>query len=295
MFAGIMMLNSQRPITSEHKKALSHNLSRQPNEEITELDLEQAYMVRAKVGALTSYDGVLNNKPGSVSLIAGEPLGPAGNVSADHELIHEDLTHGSYTKIGSCRGVFCGASYQNEGEKQILQLFSDKLGVRPLYYWCNEEMVVFATALRVLEALPFVPKVRDDTGVAETIAFGYPLAERTQYLGINVLREAEIANFSSSGNSKTCYWHWDQVPTQEMSNTDAAKKAYEVFTDAINIRRHGDEKVGAFLSGGMDSRAIVAVLNASGASVQSINFSPDGSQDQALARAYAEQIGPQSA
>lgn len=133
-------------------------------------------------------------------------------------------------------------------------------------------MVVFATALRVLEALPFVPKVRDDTGVAETIAFGYPLAERTQYLGINVLRDAEIAFFSSSGNSKTCYWRWDQVPTQDMSNTDTAKKAYEVFTDAINIRRQGDEKVGAFLSGGMDSRAIVAVLNASGATVQTLNF-----------------------
>ena len=291
MFAGVMMFNPQRLVTSEYKKALFQNLSRRPNEEIIELSCQQTYMVRAKVGALTSYDGLLDRKPDSVSLLAGEPLGPAGNVAGDHELIHEDLEQGSYSILRNCRGVFCGASYREEGETPVLQLFSDKLGVRPIYYWFDEKMVVFATALRVLESLPFVPKVRDDAGVAEAIAFGYPLAERTQYLGVSVLREAEIVTFSPLGNSQTCYWHWDQVPTQEMTDTDVAKKAYELFTDTINIRRREDQKVGAFLSGGMDSRAIVAVLNASGATVQSINFSPDRSQDQALARAYAKEIG----
>lgn len=105
MFAGIVMLNSGWSVASEYKKALSCNLSRQPNEEITELDLQQAYMVRAKVGALNPYDGVLERNPDSVSLLAGEPLGPAGSVPADHELIHEDLAQGRYSTIRTCRCV----------------------------------------------------------------------------------------------------------------------------------------------------------------------------------------------
>lgn len=290
MFAGIMMFNPKRSVTAEYRKALLQNLSRRPNEEIVEVNREHIYTVRAKVGALTSYSGLLDLDPDSFSLLAGEPLGPAGDVAGDHELLHQELAEDSCSALRNCRGVFCGASYRQEGETPVLQLFSDKLGVRPIYYWCDEEMVVFATALRVLEALPFVPKARDDTGVAETIAFGYPLAERTQYLGVGVMREAEIVRFSSLGNTQTCYWRWDQVPTQDMTNADAVKKAYELFMDTINIRRRQDQEVGAFLSGGMDSRAIVAALNASGASVHTINFSPDRSQDQALARAYARQI-----
>ncbi|TGN41526.1 asparagine synthase-related protein [Marinobacter confluentis] len=291
MFAGVMMLNSKQAVSSEYGKALCQNLSRQPDEDIVELDFEHAYIVQAKVGALTSYDGLSKHEPHAASLLSGEPLGPAGNIDGDHKLIDKELAEGSYPALRECRGAFCGASYSEAAGEPVLHLFSDKLGVRPIYYWCDEEMVVFSTALRVLEALPFVPKVRDDVGVAESIAFGYPLAERTQYVGINVLREAEIVSFSSDGISRACYWRWDQVPTQEISDKDALEKAYKLFADAINIRRRGDREVGAFLSGGMDSRAIVAMLHASGADIQAINFSPDRSQDQALARAYAEQIG----
>ena len=291
MFAGIMMLDGHQMVAPDHKEALCRHLSRRPGEAIIERSFPHAYMVRAKVGALTGYDGLLDRTPSRLSLLAGEPLGPAGDIAGDHQLIHDDLAHGRTSALQGCRGVFCGASYSEEQEVPVLQLFADKLGIRPIYYWCDASMVVFATALRVLEALPFVPKIRDDAGVAETIAFGYPLAERTQYINVRVLREAEIVQFSLSGNSTTCYWRWDQVTPQELSDAAAAKQAYEVFTDTINIRRRGDQEVGAFLSGGMDSRAIVAVLNASGATVQAINFSPDRSQDQALARAYATQIG----
>jgi len=291
MFAGVMMLNSKQPVSSEYKKALFQNLSRRPEEDIVELSFEHAYMVQAKVGALTSYDGLLKHEPHAASLLAGEPLGPAGNIDDDHKLIDRELAEGSYPALRGCRGTFCGASYGEAEGEPVLHLFSDKLGVRPIYYWRDDEMVVFATALRILEALPFVPKVRDDVGVAESVAFGYPLAERTQYVGINVLREAEIVTFSSPGMTKTCYWRWDQVPTREMVDKDALEKAYNLFMDTINIRRRGDREVGAFLSGGMDSRAIVAMLHASGAVIQAINFSPDRSQDQALASAFAEQIG----
>ena len=291
MFAGVVMFNSHRSLTSDQKSAIFQNLSRRPNEEITELDSKQAYIVSAKIGALTDYNGILDGTPGNLSLLAGEPLGPSGNVAEDHEQLQKDLDQGTHSTLRSSRGVFCGVRYREDGEIPVLQLFSDKLGVRPVYYWRDDEMVVFATALRVLEALPFVPKVRDDAGVAETIAFGYPLAERTQYRGVSVLREAEIVEFSASGMSRNCYWRWDQVPAKEITNTDAVNQAYELFLDTINIRRREDREVGAFLSGGMDSRAIVAALNVSGASVQSINFSPDGSQDQVLARAYAREIG----
>lgn len=284
------MLNGES-ISPKYKEVLRRCLSRIPDENVMERSFEHAFMVRCKVGALTDYDGLWEPSPTSVSLLAGEPLGPAGEITGDHEMIHLDLIGDRLATLQSCRGVFCGASYRENKSSPILQIFADKLAIRPLYYWCDSEMVVFATALRVLEALPFVPKVRDDTSVAETIAFGYPLADRTRYLNIRALREAEIVRFSAQGTTSTSYSRWDQIQPHGVSGPDATRNAYKLFVDAIELRRRGDKEVGAFLSGGMDSRAIVAVLNSTGASVQAINFSPEGSQDQALARAYASEIG----
>lgn len=74
-------------------------------------------------------------------------------------------------------GAFCAVHYQRRTAKVILK--SDKIGIRPLYYWEGKQFVVSATALRVLEGLAEVSKQMGVVGVTELVTLGYPLSSRT--------------------------------------------------------------------------------------------------------------------
>ena len=283
MFAGIVMLDGARSVPPERRMQLRRALSRREDEEIVDTEASGAYFVRAATGALSGYSGLLTSGHDHVSLLAGQPLGPGGSDRVDHERIDGGLAAGNLAPLRASRGVFCGSRFAADPSGPSLHLFGDKLGVRPIYYWHGPDMVLFATALRILEALPFVPKTRDDTAVAETIAHGFPLADRTRFVGVRLLREGEVLGFDRAGCSAESYWRWQEIPPSDMRGAQAADAVYTVFRD--------EDHVAAFLSGGMDSRAIVSVLHESGAAVQALNFAPDGSQDQVLARRYAEEIG----
>jgi len=70
---------------------------------------------------------------------------------------------------------------------------ADKLGIRPLYFWADDDVIVFASALRILEELPLVPKQMDLRAVTELVGLGAPLADRTPYSGISLLRAARLS------------------------------------------------------------------------------------------------------
>ncbi|NNE36645.1 MAG: hypothetical protein HKN13_15535, partial [Rhodothermales bacterium] len=285
------MLNGAPSVEIERRTQLEQALSRRKGAAIIVAESSGAFFVRAASGALSDYSGLLTLGHGHVSLLAGQPLGLGGSDKRDHELIDGGLASGDCAPLRTSRGVFCGSRYAAAPNGFSLQLFGDKLGVRPIYYWHGPDMVLFATALRILEALPFIPKVRDDVAVVETIAHGFPLADRTRFADVRLLREGELLRFDRDGCSAETYWRWQDISQSCMRGATAANAAYAVFRDAIEVRRGTEDQVVAFLSGGMDSRAIVSVLHESGAAVQTLNFAPDRSQDQVFARGYAEQIG----
>lgn len=291
MFAGIMFLDPAGRPSSDCCKAISRNLSRIDRPGLTTLAVGPTFVARINSGALFDHDGLLPGTGRNWCAMAGEPISIAGTPRADQANIHRAICEGSTLPLKACRGVFCGASFCITDGMPVLRLFGDKLGIRPLYYWHDNEKVVFASALRILEQLPFVAKRRSDAGVAELIAFGFPLGDRTQYDGISVIREAEVIEFSLEGPRKTQYMRWTDLPTHTCSRASAVVEIQTRFHEAISIRRQDDTRVAAFLSGGMDSRAIVAALHCSGAEVQGLNFSPAGSQDRELARSYASTLG----
>ena len=73
---------------------------------------------------------------------------------------------------------FCAANYQPDSA--TLYLIADKLGIRPLYYWANEDYFAFASALRILENLPLITRRIDLQAVTEMVALGAPLGAHAQ-------------------------------------------------------------------------------------------------------------------
>lgn len=231
----------------------------------------------------------------SLSTLIGDPLltSSGERLTRDRQLIQLVGSDGKLRadELAQTRGAFSIARF--DAKSQTLSLATDMLGLRPVYYTLQSGVFIFASALRVLESMIGVQKKLSMTGMVELNVFAFPLAERTPYEGICVLRECETLTVTEAGTELSVYYDWAAVTSTPDQAATSAEALFAEFQEAIRIRGEGDRKTYAFLSGGMDSRAIVGCLLMGGLRVEALNFSPDASQDQAYARSFAEAAGLQ--
>jgi hypothetical protein len=126
--------------------------------------------------------------------------------------------------------------------------------------------------------------------MAELCAFSFPLAERTPYSEIKVLRESEVLRAADGLMQLQRYDAWNISPCGHESIEQSAEHLNDIFKEAVDLRAGKDTSVYSFLSGGMDSRAIVATLLQSGRRVEALNFSAAGSQDQLFALRFTAAV-----
>ena len=293
ILAGIFSRNPKTLIKDIDCETLRSVLSRSPNDELVTFRDPRAYLAKLDIGAYEE-PAVRFDSSRSVSMLAGEPLLADGEIpfrtrTQDLEFLHQAWDRRNWEILKNTRGVFCAAHYKQSEAK--LTLIADKLCIRPLYYWEGEEYIVFATAIRILEALPIVPKVMDLRGVAEIASFGYALGPRTPYVNISLLKAAEVVEFSDKGVSRRQYYRWDEIPVSNQPEEVLLKRSYRNFETAIARRLRSDCATLAFLSGGLDSRCIVAGLRGRNVAVYTFNFSRPGTQDQALASEFGKKVG----
>lgn len=172
-----------------------------------------------------------------------------------------------------------------------LHLLTDKLGIRALFVFCDEDRVWFSSSLRVMERLPAVRKVLDLRALTETAFFGWPLGDRTTYRDIRVLRPGERLRVDATRERSDFYWRWNTLPAWRGNRADCVADLAVRFRTAIRRRRGSDASVFSLLSGGLDSRMIATVLREQGAEVNACNFSPPGTQDQIYSGEVARALG----
>lgn len=293
IFAGIVARRPGLPLPPDLIAQLRRHLSRHPGDEaaVREVRTGASYVASLELGALG--DSGAYAAEGLHAFVAGVPLlQPAGApvLARDASLarLAGDLAAGSDAALRACRGTFCLVVAEDNGR---LHLATDKCGVRPLYCWIQPDFVLFASAQRILEALQGMPRELDLQGVAEAACFGFPLADRTPYRDIVCLHAGEVLSVDGAAVQRRRYWRWDAVPPHPGGGVPAPQRLYQVFRDAVRARLGGDHAAAAFLSGGLDSRAIVAALRDEGVAVATSNFAPAESQDQGLGAMAAERLG----
>lgn len=294
IFTGAISLRPNEALPDDLLAALRDNVSRHSGDERIEASAPGFFVTKVDIGAFGA-PAFIRDAAGSVTAFAGEPLMREGegdstwNRARDLELLHPLLAEGDTNGLRRCRGTFCGMHFN--AKDGALSLFVDQMGVRPLYLWVGPKFAVFSTALRVLEALPMVPKQFDVRGVAEISTFAFPLSDRTAYLGINMLKSGQMVRIRNGQVVRQFYARWDGKLDTTTPYEQTVDNAYSKFIKAIS-RRHRNNKVApAFLSGGLDSRVIVGGLHANGSDVYTVNYAPDGSQDQVFAALVAKQLG----
>lgn len=232
-----------------------------------------------------------------VSVLDGEPLldlaaaGSAGvDRGADLRTLHRAAVDVDCRPLAAANGDFRFVCIDPVAQR--VTLATDKLGLRPIYYVRVGPRLFFSTALHVLEALPQVPKHTDFRGVAQLATLGYVPGVHTPYENIRKLDAAQTVILTAHETAARTYFAWDAIAPQPCDEPERIDRLHAAFDAAVHRRRTGAVEV-AHLSGGLDSRCIVAALRAQGARVHTLNFAPHGSADAALGRLAAEQLGSQ--
>ena len=252
-----------------------------------------SYLVKLDIGAFRERAAVTGSES-SITLLTGEPLlngedGKSNRRHVDTAKIHDSLMKGDHLILTTANGAFSAVHY--DPSKSEISLIADKLALRPLYYWVSDEYVIFASAMRILEKVDAIPKRLDLRAVTELVGLGYQLSDRTPFSEIRLLRPAEIVTVSGSKITSETYWRWDEIEQSDRPLDELTSNLYQAFSNAVARRNGGDSATAAYLSGGLDSRCIVAALREQDVDVHTFNFSRESTQDQVFGREYAAAAG----
>ncbi|KKI98513.1 asparagine synthetase B family protein [Prochlorothrix hollandica] len=187
-------------------------------------------------------------------------------------LDHQDFGHFLIDKICSPRnwkalqeidGQFICVFYSRSEE--ALYIVNDRFGGIPLYYSVASNQFFFSTSLNSIATLPNFNYQPDEEALKESINFGgFRLGDRTGVAGIKILPWASVLEFKLESPPRLIrYWNPQDTQRQNLSNNleDLVEEAYHLWQLAI-VRRVVDLKIpGQTLSGGLDSRAILAEVH----------------------------------
>jgi len=148
--------------------------------------------------------------------------------------------------------------------RRRMLLVRDRAGILPLYYSRTPEGVLFASEVKALLASGKVTASLDPNGLDETFTFWAPLAPRTMFRGVSQVCPGEMVVLAGDRLERRSYWRWefpDAGSHRTAPQGQLEGELRELLTDATGIRLRADVPVGAYLSGGLDSSSLVALLN----------------------------------
>lgn len=147
--------------------------------------------------------------------------------------------------------------------RKRLVLVRDRAGILPLYYARIGDDFIFASEVKAILASGYVDAALDANGLDELMTFWAPVAPRTVFRGINQLGSGEVLILEEGRETRRPYWRWQFPAAGEHRRGDERALRDELSAllgDAIAIRLRADVPVGAYLSGGLDSSSLVALL-----------------------------------
>lgn len=282
------------PVPGDLAAAILGGLSRRASDARWVHERPGSLLAKVDIGAFGEPAAYVD-ADGAATIVSGEPLlerpaeGEWRPRTRDTQLLHEAFRRGDDGPACGARGQYCAALFDPALHRLVL--CTDLLGIRALYHAQVGEWLMFATSLRQFESVPGLTLHLDAQGAFEQALLQAPLAGRTPFREVRLLGPAEVVECRPEQRSSRRLFHWDRVQPRERTEAEALDDVDRVFHAAIARRRQGDTATTAFLSGGLDSRVIVAGLLRAGLKVRTLNFSLVGSLDQALGGMFAQAAG----
>lgn len=170
--------------------------------------------------------------------------------------LYEELAEGCFAKL---RGMFSIAIWDSRCRKLVLA--RDRVGKKPLFYAADPRRIVFGSELKALLAADSLSRKIDEQAVSDYFSFGYIPAPKTIYRSVRKVMPGHYLVASVDGVKETQYWDLSFADVQQRSEEKWCEELRHQMCEATRVRLMSEVPLGAFLSGGIDSSAVVAMMS----------------------------------
>jgi asparagine synthase (glutamine-hydrolysing) len=156
------------------------------------------------------------------------------------------------------RGMFAIAIWDSRIQKLLLA--RDRVGKKPLFYFYDGMRIVFASEMKGILEIPGIPRDVDIEAISDYFSFLYVPAPKSIFKKIRKVLPGHYIVVSRHGMFERQYWDISFADTEERAEEDWCERLIEAYREAVRIRLVSEVPLGAFLSGGIDSSAVVAAM-----------------------------------
>ncbi|MBU1005955.1 MAG: asparagine synthase (glutamine-hydrolyzing), partial [Candidatus Omnitrophica bacterium] len=161
--------------------------------------------------------------------------------------------------LNDLRGPFAFAIWDTNKER--LFIARDRIGKKPLFYTYRNGTLIFGSEIKAILRDPDVSVEVNKPAITDYLSYGYTPTPESMFKGIMKLPPAHFMIYEKGDIRIEKYWELDFSKKIKMSEKDYCDKTMELFEECTNIRLISDVPLGAFLSGGVDSSAVVYMMS----------------------------------
>lgn len=214
--------------------------------------------------------------------------------SSDTEVILEAFLQYGKNFVHELNGMFAFAIYDTV--LQELQIFRDRMGIKPLYFYWDGTNFAFASELKALKQLPQINFEINTAAIHKFLHLGYIPAPHSIYKNIFKLKSGSSIKVSKEGIEISRYWNLrSKISNNIISSPDQAMvKLSDLLISSVQYQLKSDVPFGVFLSGGIDSSLVTAqavMLSSVKVNTFSIGFEENSHNESEYAKAVANYLG----
>lgn len=188
-----------------------------------------------------------------------ERKGHRFRTNSDTEVIVHAYEEWGTDCVQKFRGMFAFALW--DSIKKELFLARDRLGIKPLFYYNSGRYLIFASEIKAILQVPGVQRSLSLDGLAGFLLLSYIPAPYTIFEGIRKLEAGHYLFVRNEAIKKIQYWDVCFEPDYSKSEKYFAERVSELLFQSVRLRMISDVPIGAFLSGGIDSGIVVALMS----------------------------------
>lgn len=185
------------------------------------------------------------------------------STQSDTEVLLKSYLFYGIECIKQFNGMFAFIIVDKRNDEDAIYVVRDRLGIKPLFYYKNEEGFIFSSEVKSILSLAKKKFPLNKRTVSSYLSFRYSILDETFFEGINNLEPGSYLSIRGESVEQIKYWNLAEHVNQEEDKGEAfyLEKLEDIFHSSIKYRMISDVPFGAYLSGGVDSSIVTAIMS----------------------------------